>query len=630
VTNENRPSANPGSATLLTLVVVVAVLYFARVILIPLALAVLLAFLLAPLVIRLRHWGLARIPSVVFVVLLSFVLIGIVGSLMTTQLTDLARQLPEYQQNIRQKLHSLRSSGGGVITRVTRAVTEITEELIPPPPAPAKVQPGEEKPVPVEIRRQSTSPVQMLGTVVGSVVNGLLMAAIVVVFVIFMLIQREDLRDRLIRLVGAAQLHITTQALDDAAHRVSRYLLAQLIINVVYGFAIGIGMYFLGVPNPGLWGILAALLRYIPYLGIWIAAAMPAAITLAVEPGWMKPLFILLIYVGIDVVVYNLLEPLLYGSSTGISPIAILVSAVFWTWLWGPVGLLLATPLTVCLVVVGRYVPRLEFLSVVLSDEPVLPPATRFYQRMLAMDLEEATDLAEDFLKGKSLEELYDLVIIPALSLAEADRHRGSLDEAHQQFIIQNTRLLIENVAKRADQLIAGDAPSKNEVSAEQAAADKDVPDLELKVITIAARDEADELAALMLEQLLNKRGIGTKSIGAGALASECLEEVSRQKFKVACVSAVPPLGYVHTRYLCKRLQAEFPDLKVVAAILNQGDVQLIRRRQPGIPADQMTTSLAQTVAEIISLAATENTHHQSATSDHQPVANDRSSITTP
>jgi len=312
------------------------------------------------------------------------------------------------------------------------------------------------------------------------------------------------------------------------------------------------------------------------------------------------------------------------------SPIAILVSAVFWTWLWGLVGLLLATPLTVCLVVVGRYVPRLEFLSVVLSDEPVLPPATRFYQRMLAMDLEEATDLAEDFLKGKSLEELYDLVIIPALSLAEADRHRGSLDEAHEQFIIQNTRLLIENVAKRADQLIAGDAPSKNEVSAEQAAADKDVPDLELKVITIAARDEADELAALMLEQLLNKRGIGTKSIGAGALASECLEEVSRQKFKVACVSAVPPLGYVHTRYLCKRLQAEFPDLKVVAAILNQGDVQLIRRHQPGIPADQMTTSLAQTVAEVTSLAATANTHHQSATSAHQPVANDRSSITTP
>ena len=606
--DENRPNANPGTGTLLILVVVVAVLYFARVVLIPLALAILLAFLLAPLVVRLRHWHVGRVPSAFTVVLFAFSIIVIVISLMTSQLSDLAHQVPGYQQNIRQKLGSIRSSGGGVISRITRFAREVSEELVPPTASSGKIQPGEEKPVPVEIRRMPFSPMEWAGTILGSMVNVMLMGAIVIVFVIFLLIQREDLRDRLIRVVGASQLHVTTQALDDATHRVSRYLQAQLIINVVYGVAVGIGLYCFHVPNPGLWAMVATLLRYVPYLGIWVAAIMPAAISFAVDTGWMKPFGIFGLYLGIDLLIYNFVEPLLYGNSTGISPFAILVSAVFWTWLWGPLGLLLATPLTVCIVVLGRYVPNLEFLSVVLSDEPVLPPATRFYQRMLAKDIEEARGVAQDFLKGKSLEDLYDNVIIPALTLAEEDRHNGHLEEARAEFLIQNTRLLLSDLYQKSISTKGSDNSDDSNIEPEEEkSASEKAADEELTVITIPARDEADELAALMLEQLLAKRGIASRTVCAGALASECLEEVGKQKFKVACVSAIPPRGYIHTRYLCKRLQAEFPNLKVVAAILNEGDVQRIRKRQPTIPAAEFATSLKQTVAEVVSLSGTEN-----------------------
>jgi hypothetical protein len=347
----------------------------------------------------------------------------------------------------------------------------------------------------------------------------------------------------------------------------------------------------------------------VPYLGIWISAAMPALIVFAVEPGWMKPIGIFALFIGTDVLILNFLEPLIYGTSTGISPVGILVSAVFWTWLWGPVGLLLATPLTVCLVVLGRYVPKLEFISVVLGDEPVLPPATRFYQRMLAMDVDEAMEVAEEYLKENSLEDLYDEVLIPALSLAEEDRHSGKLDDEHQDFLIQNTRLLLEDLSPRAEEFQIAREPDKA-VAAEAVKASKEAknaPPPEVTVVTIPARDEADELASLMLEKLLSRRGIGAKTVSAGALAAECIEEVAQQKFRVACVSAVPPRGYTQARYLCKRLHAEFPDLKLVAAFLNEGDVQEIRKRQPAILADELTTTLKQAVAGVVALAAVKN-----------------------
>jgi predicted PurR-regulated permease PerM len=595
----NRSNATSGSTTLIPVVLVVAVLYFAREVFIPLALAILFSFLLGPLVGRLRRWGMWRVPAVLSIVLLAFVILAVIGGLVTMQLTDLGHKLPQYQQNIRDKLHSFRDSSGGVIGRFSRIIRDFNDELNPAPPPSAPGAPNPDKPVPVEIRRTTFSPLDTVRGVLGSVFNVLIMAVIVIVFVIFMLLQREDLRDRFIRLIGARQMNLTTKALDEAAQRVSRYLVAQLLVNIAFGIPAGLCLYFIGVPNPVLWGVLAALLRYIPYLGVWIAATMPAALAFAVDPSWVKPVLVLGSFLAIDLIMYNFVEPPLYGTSTGITPLAILFAAVFWTWLWGPVGLLLATPLTVCVAVVGRYVPSLQFLNILLNDEPVLSPENRFYQRLLAADVEELMEIAEEFLKAKSLEELYDEVILPALSLAEQDRHSGKLDEKQQQFIFDNARHVVNAMAERADEIAA-------KVHAE--AGDADVPSLtveprpDITVLSLPARDEADEIGALMLARLLNRRGVGAKAVSAEALTSECLEEAGREKIQIVCVSAVPPFGYVRARYLCKRLRGQFPEMKIFAAILNTPDAQELKKQEPPIPADSIVGSLTQAVAGILSL----------------------------
>jgi predicted PurR-regulated permease PerM len=614
VADGDRPSKPIANTTLLNVVIVIAVLYFARAVFIPLALAVLLAFLLGPLVIRLRHWGLGRVPATMVVVLFSCSVIAVIGTGMTSQLADFAHKMPEYQHNVREKLHELRTSGGGLINRVSRIVRNVTEELTPTAPPTPGARPGEEKPVPVEIHKTPFSPLDLVPLVLGSALNTVVMAGIVVVFVIFILIQREDLRDRVIKLAGAGRVNLTTKVLDDAAQRVSRFLLAQLIVNACYGVLVGIGLYFTGVPNPLLWATLAALLRYIPYLGIWIAAAMPAAVAVAVDPGWLKLWFVFGIYIGVDLLIYNFVEPLLYGSSTGISPIAILVATVFWTWLWGPLGLLLATPLTVCLVVIGRHVPRLSFLSVMLSDEPVLGPETRLYQRLLAIDLEEATDVAEEFLKeGKSLEEFFDVVVIPALSLAEEDRHRGKLDEAKEHALFQNALLLIDDIAERAEDLAAGNGSKRRADLKSNGKQHRHQVSEEFSVACIPARDEADEIASRMLVELLNRRGVAARAFGASALAGECLETVSQAGAKVVCVLSVPPFGYMHARYLCRRLQGQLPECKVVAAILTEREADEIKKREPQLPADELVTSLREALTAVLSLAATKTSEPQTA-----------------
>ena len=582
----------------------VAVLYFARTVFIPLALAILLSFMLAPLVIRLRHWGLGRIPSTTLVVLIAFAILGIVGAVMAFQLGDLAHKLPEYQHNVQQKVDSIRNSGGGLIKRVSVSIQRFTDELTPPRAATAKNQPLEERPVPVEIRRTSFSPMEVIQKILGSIVSLVLTAVIVIVFVIFMLIQQEDLRDRLIRLAGSGQVNLTTSMIDDAAQRVSRYLLAQFVINAGYGALTGSVLYLIHVPNPLLWGMLAALFRYIPYLGIWIAAVMPAAVAFAVEPGWYHVPIVFGTYIGVDLLMYNFAEPFLYGSSTGLSPLAVLVAAVFWTWLWGAAGLLLATPLTVCTVVIGRHVPALRFLEVLLSDEPVLAPKTRFYQRMLAMDLQEAHQICEDFLKDKPLEELYDEVLIPALSMAEEDRHRGKLDEQKERFMLQNTRALVEDLAEHCNERVGADCPGKGGLRAKGEAAEKIKiePLGSAEVVCVPARDEADEIAAFMLNQLLQKRGISAKTVRSRIAPSNIVAEVRQESPKVATIVAVPPFAYMHTRYLCRRLRNAFQSLKLISGILTENDVGEPRRSSGPLAVDENASSLKQTVVKIVSL----------------------------
>jgi hypothetical protein len=417
-----------------------------------------------------------------------------------------------------------------------------------------------------------------------------------------MLIERDELRDRLIRLAGSRQVNVTTDVLEDAAQRVSRYLLAQFIVNAAYGAITGTILYFIHVPNPLLWAMLAALFRYVPYLGIWVAAVMPAAVALAVRPGWVEVPMVLGAYIGVDLLMYNFVEPLLYGSSTGLSPLAVMVAAVFWTWLWGPAGLLLATPLTVCVVSIGRHVPRLGFLQVLLSDEPVLAPETRFYHRMLGTDLEDASLVAEEFLKGKSLDQLFDELIVPALALAEEDRHRGRLDESKQQFIFQNTRILIEDMAERAEDLIAGTARKGGFLTKENESAKiiLDTPG-PVEVLCIPARDEADELAAYMLELMLRKRGHGARNLSSGLTSTTAIEEVDRAKPKVTCVVAVPPFAYVRTRYICRRLRSQFPQLKLMVALLSEGRDAQPQASPPNPPAaDETSGTLRQALDTIV------------------------------
>jgi predicted PurR-regulated permease PerM len=578
---------------------VVGALYFAREVCIPLALALLFSFLLGPLVVRLRRIGLGRVPSVLITMAMAGAVVGLVTWLMASQIYDLASRLPQYQSNIQTKIRTLAKPGGGIMGKASRILHELSRDIENRKTAEeTRVAPPGPKPIPVEVHQPEPTAPQLLQNLLSSLAIPLTTAGIVIVFVAFMLLNREDLRDRVIRLIGGAgRLNVTTQALDDAAHRVSRFLLMQLMINLCYGIPIGIALYFVGVPNPLLWGLMATLLRFIPYLGPWLAASMPCALAFAVDPAWGMLIGTLVVFVVMELITYNVLEPWLYGSSTGISPMAILGAAVFWTWLWGPVGLLLATPLTVCLVVIGRYVPHLEFLNVLLGDEPVLTPEARFYQRLLAMNYDEAVDLAEQFAAEKSLAELYEEVFIPALSLAESDRHHGVLDPERERFIFDTTRELIQELPERLE-------AAKN---TQEPRTPKQLVPGNPTVLCLPAADEADELAAEMLAQLLTERGVAAKAIAAKALASERLEEVHKAGVPIVCVSAIPPGAVAPIRYVCKRLRAEVPELKITVGIWQkEADLPRLQQRIGANLADAIVTRLAQAVEQISPAASSQ------------------------
>jgi predicted PurR-regulated permease PerM/CheY-like chemotaxis protein len=573
------------------IVVVVGALYVGSDILIPLALAILLSFMLRPVVIRLQRFGLGRIPAVLAVVLLLFVALLGLGAIVANQVVNLADSLPRYEWNLRAKIRDLRTAipSGGVVERTSDMLRDLGEELgkaTTPTEGETKSE-GEAaapEPVPVRIQQPEASPLQTLREVGGPLVAPIATAGLVVVFVIFMLLQREDLRDRLLRLVGASDVARATEAMDDAAKRISRYLLMQLIINVLYGIPVGIGLYFLGVPNPILWGLFATVLRFIPYLGPVIAALFPIALSFAVAPGWTLPLLIIALFVTLELFSNNVLEPWLYGSSTGLSPVAVLVAAVFWTTLWGPVGLLLSTPLTVCLVVLGRHVPRLGFFHVLLGEEPALAPELKFYQRLLARDPDEATELVEEYLEGESLDKLYDAVIMPALGLAEQDRLRGSLDRATVQGIAEDMIGVIEELAEDEER-----AP--DEVAARDAGA----------ILCIGPRNGLDEAAAAMLAHLLRQGGLGATTLSRDAVTGRNLARLERQGVALICLSYVNPAATQHAHRLTRRLRQHFgPEVRIMVGLWTASPAAEAREELlQAVGADLLATSLGQAVRQI-------------------------------
>ncbi len=612
----SRPPALPADAapvrhiesplvTFGVVLMVVAVLYVGRDIFVPFALAILLAFVLAPIVIRLRRWGLARVPAVLGVVVLAFAAIGAVGTMISVQLVDLIDNLPVYEQNLHDKIDALRAaaSPGGLIDRAWTMVQDLSSEIAatsqgaPPARPGASVSGGEAvHPVPVEIHERAESPVELIGRLLTPVIGPLATAGIVLVFVIFMLFEREDIRDRLIRLVGARDLNRTTQALNDAGARVSRYLFVQLLLNTAYGIAVALGLFGIGVPNPVLWGLLAMLLRFVPYIGPVIGAMMPVALALAADPGWTVPLLVVALFLVLEPVTGNILEPWLYGGSTGISPTAILLAAVFWTWLWGPIGLFLATPMTVCLVVLGHHVPQLQFLDVILGNRPVLSAEAKFYQRMLAGDPEEAIDLAEEFLKQRSIDQLYDDVVLGSLRLAAADRQRGMLDDERLRLVGLHMAEVIEQIGEDAAPAAAGDERAAGGETALPEAAGSG-----FRVLCLSAgRSPLDQVATAMLAQLLERRGIEVNAPAAAVALTGPTVPADLDSADVVCLSFMHPSAMLSARNQCRRLRRRVPHTRLIAGLWNM-QVDLARRgeAETAIMADRIALSLAEAVAEI-------------------------------
>ena len=570
----------PGSMqALASAAIIVAGLYFARDILIPFALAILLTFLMAPMVLRFRRWGLGRIPAVIVVVILSFAAIGAAAWGVSMQLLDLARSVPRYEQNIRGKLQGFTGPGQGYFTETAAMIRHLRDDLS------ANSKPAaDDAPIPVEIRAPEQTSLNLLGDVAGVLMGPLALTGVVVVLVIFMLIQREDLRDRFFGLVGAGHLYVTTEALDDAARRISRYLSMQLLVNLSFGIPVGIGLYFIGVPNPFLWGLLATLLRFIPYIGPLLAMAMPITLAFAVDPSWTAVLLTLGLFLVLELLSNNVVEPWLYGASTGISPVAIMMAAIFWTSVWGPTGLLLSTPLTVCLVVIGRHVPQLQFLSTMLGTDQALPVEARFYQRLLAADVHEADEMAEGCRIDRGLARTYDELLLPALILLEQDRHRGAVDDARKQFILRTVGDLADQLREReADR--AADAPA--------------VPDIS-PIVLLPARDEADELAGRMLQHLLRRNGARSTVLPSSTLLGDRIDALGREGAGTVCVCAVPPEALSHAAYTCKRMRRRFPDLLTIVGVFSErADAEKLRTRLPADLADGIVTSLESAAGQL-------------------------------
>jgi predicted PurR-regulated permease PerM len=581
---------------------IIAALYFTREILVPLAFALTLTFLLTPAVTLLERLRIGRVLSVILTVLASMAAAGCIAWVIANQLVDVANQLPSYRQNIHAKIQALHDPGKGPLGRAAQSVKEIGQELSRPdapatPPASPQIPkqrnaptvPG--PPVPVQVVSDGTHSFTDLRALATPFLAPLGLTGIVIIFTVFMLVKREDLRNRLLRLVGLGQISIMTQALDDAAQRVSRYLLMQFLVNAGFGALFGTGLYFIGVPNAALWGVLAGLLRIVPYVGTMVAAALPIILSLAVFDGWLPPLLVFVLFASLELIIGNFVEPWLYGAHTGISSLALLVTTVFWTVLWGPAGLILSTPLTVCVVVLGRYFPQLSFLHILLGDEEVLEAEAQLYQRLLARDQTEARAIVDAILKEKSLIELYDSVLIPALSLAEQDRHNGMVDATREEFLFLSINEMLAEFSEFPPQLAASRQLSGDAESALSAAPHDG------RILFVPAHDQADEVTAAMLAQILEQAGRGVLSCPLGGSRLEMLTLLQPDEKDVICISALPPYAFSPARALCKEIRGRFPKVKLVVGVWGfKGDAEKAKARFERTQPDRLLTNLAEAV----------------------------------
>jgi predicted PurR-regulated permease PerM len=569
---------------------IVAALYLGRDVLVPLALAALLTFMLAPLVTRLQRW-LGRVASVLLVVAMIFAGTGAVGWVLTRQAVDLANQLPNYKENIRTKLRTIQVPHEGPFSKFSKTMEELKKDLPGSHNEDSQLKSDvakkedAQKVTPVEVINSKDERLEFFQGVVAPVLGPLGTAALVLLLLVFMLLQREDLRNRMIRLIGQGRISATSQAMDDAGSRVSRYLLMQLVVNVTYGIPVAIGLYFIGVPNAILWGALSAVLRFIPYVGPWIAAAFPILLSLAVSPGWMAPLLTIGLFVVLELFSNNVMEPWLYGSSTGVTPMALIVAALVWTWLWGPVGLVLATPLTVCLVVMGRHIPKLAFLGILLSDEDPLTPAEDCYHRLHRVGEHDEMELVDTYLKSNPLGALFDSVLIPVVAAAETDHRLGLLETEQLDFIEQGLNEILVELELQHEAVAPEPAPG-NETG--------------FRVGCVPAKAYRDQLAGDMLVQLLRQNGYQGVSAPAKKLSAEQLDWVRETKPDVVCISVVAPTTILHARYLCAKLRKNFPELKILVGLWGHTEKFAEAAKVLGDSgADEVVTTVAEAIERV-------------------------------
>ncbi len=608
------------SEPVLLLATVIAVLYFARAILIPVALALTLNFLLAPAVLYLHRYRLRRVPAVIIVVVVAAAIVSGIGWVMASQLVRIAEQLPDYRVNLHAKIETLHTPTLGPVGRAIRGMREVGQEISAPQepaqlpavnpgptpnsspaqnntgdrksgvatPAPlAKPVPSSTAPIPVTVVEPARGIPDLLNAL-GPVVQPLGEGVFVLVLTVYMLIKREDLHNRLLLLAGMGRLNLVTKALDDAGKRITSFLTMNFLVNAGYGLCFGVGLFVIGIPYATLWGVIASVLRFVPYIGTSIGVLLPFVFALGVYEHWGPALVVLALFAVLEFSVSNILEPWLYGSHTGISTLALLIMAVFWTLLWGWPGLVLSTPLTVCLIVMGLHMPQLSFLHILLGDQAQLAPEAKFYERLLAMDQAEARVIADGFLSDHPLAELYDVVLLPALSLAERDRHQGALDEVRATFVFQCANELLAELADSA--VLAPDNSPPN-----GAMVRKTFP-----VICVSTQDQGDEIAATMLAQLLEQSGNHTLQLPSSALSDEILARLAEENETIICVSSLPPFAFAETRALCQRMRQRLPHNRMLVGLWDPAlDAERIRERLSTCRPDRVVTNLAQAVVQV-------------------------------
>jgi predicted PurR-regulated permease PerM len=565
------PAPSYGALTALVVgVVIVLALYFGKDVLLPVTLAILLSFALSPLVTLLRRLRIPRVIAVVFSVALAIAILVGVGTLVATQFVEIAHDLPRYQTTIEMKIDGLRSATVGRFSELTSRLQAALRETKPQTSNASSAHTGpaatpEPAPVPVEVRQPPLDPLTLASGILLPVLHPLATLAIVFVVAVFVLIQRDDLRDRIIRLFGTRDLHRTTLAMDDAARRLSRYFLVQLGINACFGVVVAIGLYFIGLPSPLLWGIVAALMRFVPYIGSYIAAGAPILLAAAVEPGWSKVLWVGALFLVTEPVMGQVVEPMLYGRSTGLSPISVVISAIFWGWLWGPVGLIISTPLTLCFVVLGRHVEQFEFLNVLFGDRPALTKIESFYQRALAGDVDDLQEDAEELLAERSLASYYDEVAMPGMELAAHDAARGVLTRAQMEGIKDTVIALVAEMEDHKDE--SSKAPdSTQEPGGDKVAVRESTKQSELTlsreervqshIHCIAARTPLDEVPAAMLAQLLRQQGLPAEVAQQGTVSRNGINRFERSDVAIVCLCYVDTTGSASAiRFLVRRLR---------------------------------------------------------------------------